>query len=442
MKPSKYNFFFPYESDNGNILAYNAFSNALAFMEQDKYKCFMDFTDNACEIKDAQFAEQLKAGHFIIDDSTDELARLRYRMLVGRYNTRGLGLTIAPTADCNFRCTYCYEKDVIKPVYMNDAVQEKIVEMVSRMANTIETLSITWYGGEPLMAFDVVSNLSERFISICDDNKIAYKAQMITNGYLLTLEIAKAFERLKIGSLQITLDGFKDTHDSMRPLADGSGTFDDIMENLITCKDFLPGVILRINTDKDNLTAGQKIYTLLQAKGLTDKIRPYLGKIMQDTVTPDGTYDKSKCLNTCDFSAIDFDYLRETMNDDSFMGMYPRLIGNACGADKLNSYTIGADGKLYKCWSDIGIYERSVGDVLDIKAENRNAPLYFDYMLYDPTLDKNCADCNVLPICMGSCPYKRITGNTDNCTKHKYMLREYLTHVAGRLEAKNKDKKI
>jgi len=117
------------------------------------------------------------------------------------------------------------------------------------------------------------------------------------------------------------------------------------------------------------------------------------------------------------------------------MGLYPRPIGNACGADRLNSYTIGADGRLYRCWADIGIEEKTVGNILASSSNVFNDNLYFNYMLFDPTTDTMCSDCNLLPICMGSCPYRRLLGDDDNCTRHKFMLEEYLGYISNKLKS-------
>ena len=60
--------------------------------------------------------EDLKHGGYILRDDIDELELISLNLLQSRYSTSGLGLTIAPTSDCNFRCIYCYEKESLKPV--------------------------------------------------------------------------------------------------------------------------------------------------------------------------------------------------------------------------------------------------------------------------------------------------------------------------------------
>ena len=136
---------------------------------------------------------------------------------------------------------------------MDEKVEKEIVDLLLKNSKTINNFSVTWYGGEPLLAMDVIERLSKEFIEICDKNEIYYSASIITNGYLLTPAIAKKLIDLKIEFMQITIDGSKETHDKRRILANGKGTFDKIISNLKECSLNMPNTALRINTDKKNL---------------------------------------------------------------------------------------------------------------------------------------------------------------------------------------------
>ncbi|MCL1997857.1 MAG: SPASM domain-containing protein [Turicibacter sp.] len=429
MKPSNYNFFFPYEPDDSKLIAYNSFSNSLALMDKSQHSTFERFCKEGVEIADDEFVEQLEFGCFLIEDDVNELDRLRFRMLRSRYNTDYLSLTIAPTADCNFRCAYCYEKDVIKPTYMSEEVQKGVVELVKSCAKTISSLSVTWYGGEPLMAIDIVEKLSREFMEICAENNIEYGASMVTNGYFLTKSNVELLNDLKVGHIQVTIDGNKEVHDKRRPLAGGVGTFDTIMANLTDNIDILPPVGLRINVDKDNLPTAADVAKIVKDKGLGDKVSVHLGKVLSF----DNVYDGSKCFNMCDFSQEEFGYYKETGVDLTWR--YPRTVQNVCAADSVSAHIIGADGKLYKCWSDIGDSKKCVGSLSERLDSNED--VFFNYMLFDPTditTNNMCAKCNLLPVCMGGCPYKRLSDDKDNCTIYKFVLQDYLSVIAEKLK--------
>jgi len=430
MRASNYNFFFLYEADTNKMIAYNSFTNALALMEKEKHEVFQNFAQRGVDIENTEFVQQLKHGGFLIDDEINELDLLRFRMLQSRYSTKSLGLTIAPTADCNFRCPYCYEKDVLKPDYMTQEVEDAIVKMVEGQVKTIAALSINWYGGEPLMNMPTIERLSRKFIEICEEHNIHYSASMISNGYLLTPEIAKLLQELKISSIQITLDGGAEIHDQRRPLADGSGTFDTIVGNLEKCKEWLPNVSLRINIDKTNTSAGKEITKLLGDKGLLDKVFPYLGRVTADS----DDYDKGSCFSCGGFSEEEFRYFKEFQSSgESYMSKYPRPMSSYCGADALGSYVIAADGKLYKCWHDIGKESRCVGSLM--KANSNNKFSYLNYMLYDATADSECSKCNLLPICMGGCPEARLKG-AERCSLYKFALDDFVKVISQRLKVK------
>jgi len=57
-----------------------------------------------------------------------------------------------------------------------------------------------------------------------------------------------------------------------------------------------------------------------------------------------------------------------------------------------------------------------------------NESLFFDYMGYDATEDDKCKKCNLLPICMGGCPYERLVG-IDRCMPYKYHIEELLKQI-------------
>ena len=424
MKPSKYNHFIPF-SEHQHI-AYNALSNSLALIDNSKLDSFYRFCENKEPMQDDLIAD-LRKGMFVLKDDVDEHEILRYKLLNSRFNSDYLALTIAPTNDCQFKCVYCYEKDVITSEYMTDEVQGKLVELLERRKNTIKSFQIVWYGGEPLLAFKIIENLSAHFIRICEDNGIIYSSSMITNGYLLNEELLSKLSEIKVTSLQITIDGMPEVHDKMRPHKDGHGTFETIINNLKNGYDLLPQVSLRINIDKDNITAGQDIYTFLKDNNMLTKIRPYYGQITNDA----GNKNASQCLNMCNFSEIAYDFSRQVVGEyNSFPVHYPMLKSNFCGADMQYSFVIDAGGWLYKCWCDIGVANRRVGSLID-EGIVANTNLLYKYMLFDPTTEVPCKECDILPICMGGCPYRRISMNEEKCSIHKYVLDKCLSNAVG-----------
>ena len=102
--------------------------------------------------------------------------------------SQGVGLTICPTMGCNFNCPYCFENH--KQGKMTEEVQADVAALAERLLNTsrAKSLSVTWFGGEPLLAPDVIEALSEKLMALAKEQGADYSAGIVSNGYLLTPE--------------------------------------------------------------------------------------------------------------------------------------------------------------------------------------------------------------------------------------------------------------
>lgn len=435
-KASNYNFVFPYEGeeeqDRNKKVLYNSRTNALALIEEEKYKIFENFCKTGAEIEDKELAESLKYGGYILKENLDELEIIRLGLMQSRYSTSSLGLTLAPTSDCNFRCIYCFEKKSIRNARMTDEVQEKVIEFVRQRANTISNLQVSWYGGEPMMALDIVEKLTQAFLEICEEYKIEYGAGIITNGFWLTKENVERLGKLKIGSIQVTLDGAPEEHNKRRPLAGGQPTFDRIIQNLKTVKDILPcPVLIRINTDKENIYQVDEVLRILKDNELDKVTMPYIAMVENSN----DSYVDSSCYQSPEFSKLEFDFKQRHKMD--MTQSYPGLVGNVCSADSIKGYVIDSDGKIYNCWDEIGMEEYCCGDLMG-KAEG-NFGEQLSYLMYDPTYDEECRDCKYLPICMGGCPHKRLYQPENRCTYMKYQLEEYMKIIAQQIRKRKSE---
>ncbi len=112
MRKSKYNYHF---KDGNKIIMYNARTNALVRMDEIDFKNYENYVlDNQNEIEDT-LKQSLKYGGYIIEEDANELDMIRYQVYSSRFSSNIMNLTIAPTSDCNFRCPYCYERNVLRP---------------------------------------------------------------------------------------------------------------------------------------------------------------------------------------------------------------------------------------------------------------------------------------------------------------------------------------
>lgn len=420
MKPSKYNFFYERPNMSGQYIAYNSFSNALAILSESEYLKYKEFEKDSKFKLGEELSAELFKGNFIIEDETSEIALLREQILQARYNSTSLGLTIAPTLNCNFRCVYCYEKGCEKGEWMSKAVQDSIIKYVKNCATTLNRLDITWYGGEPLLAIDIIENMTDSLKSICEKFNIKYRASIVTNGYLLNSTMIKRLDACDVKYCQITIDGNREEHNMRRPHVTGVNTYDTILKNVCEAsRHFRVGI--RVNIDKKNREAIFSVKNIL-SKESAENITVYPAPIRSNY----DCYLEEDCFKSLDFLRFERDYYAS--NDlENILIKYPRQQGNSCCADSLNAYVINANGDLYKCWSDIGRENRCIGN---IKHGITNKIRAIRYSLYDPTRDPKCVKCKFLPVCIGGCPRDAIEKLDSRCPYTEDLHKEYMIQIA------------
>ena len=397
-------------------------------IEADNYKrIFLDKGETTAE----EYSFLAKGG-FLVEEKYDELAIIRNRLFSSRYSTDKLGLTIAPTLDCNFRCEYCYEKDSRKKGIMPIDVQNKIIESTEKRIKNISELNVTWYGGEPLLALPVIINVSDGLRRISRENDVKYSASIISNGYLLTETVAQTLVEHGIVSCQITLDGDKRTHDSRRYLDGKLPTFEKIVNNIVIASKIIPQIIVRVNIDKDNADAAITIKGILD-EFLCNNVIVYPSPIKNKH----GCYDRETCFTNKEFVEAEWQYT-STLNDreqkDNILSKYPKIRGNICCADSASSIIISPNGDIYKCWSDIGNTATCCGNIVD---ETTNIMNILKYLDYDCTRDEQCRECKFLPICMGDCPYERINQANSRCMFFDSFHGQLLKKVADIINSKS-----
>lgn len=144
---------------------------------------------------------------------------------------RALYLMVLPTENCNFRCTYCYEDHV--PGKMRPEVVAGIRKLIDRRLEDISILQLSWFGGEPLLAKEVVFEICEFAHRRCRERGVEFLiGSMTTNGYFLSVPVMERLSAANQKHFHISLDGYGVVHNRTRPLASGKGTFERIWNNL------------------------------------------------------------------------------------------------------------------------------------------------------------------------------------------------------------------
>lgn len=401
MKVSKFNVI--KKIDNSTII-YNTVSSGILMLNKE-YSIYFDEIINTGNTNKVDLIEALKKASMVVDDNIDEVKSLELTNYIERFSDNHLSLTIAPTLECNFACPYCYEEGH-RYSTMNKATQDNVVNFVKKFEDA-KTLNVCWYGGEPLLKLDMIENLTEEFLKQFDKSK--YRAGIVTNGYLLSKDVAITLKNNYIESVQITLDGTKDIHDSRRKLLNGEGSFEQILQNIKECCDIIP-IIIRINVDKSNIDKIESLIECLEENGLINKVGFYLAPV--DDIN--SSCKNTLCFDMKEFSEEEIRFYEKCLQRGIIKIDIPVANLGICGAITKNSYVIAPTGDLYKCWNEIGNIECRIGTLEEpVKFNNRLTK----WLLYNPLNEySECRECKSLPICYGGCPYNYMVGRGKRCT--------------------------
>lgn len=418
---------------DGSTLLFNAQSRSLILLAADETKAYRALTERSfptATIDDRLLLQTLADGGHIVGENTDELAIVRDVFESRRSVPDHLSLTIAPTMACNFSCGYCFQGPEKPESKMSPEVEEAIFAAVGKLQN-LKSLSLTWYGGEPLMARDVIFRLSDRMIAYCDKHKIRYSAGMVSNGYLLTAELAQQFYSRRIGWVQVTIDGDQETHDKMRPLTSGRGTFDKIVENIGTILDTTPlSISTRVNVGRSCVTRAHALLDRFAELNFSKrgKIHTYFAKI--ETATEEGDGALHEKLPQADFNRAMFDLEAKARELGLSATIAPsQSFEGLCVASAHNGYVVVPNGDVHKCWETAHDPSRRVGTVfeLDKLRESANGQLWKQWSPFDNPV---CTACKILPLCGGQCAlrfvYARPEHGATPCQKWKWNTAEYI----------------
>lgn len=138
------------------------------------------------------------------------------------------------TEKCNLRCKYCIYNEY-NPAYRNFATRDMEWDVAKKAidytcSHSGKKISVTFYGGEPLVKFDLMRKCIEYSKSIMQDRKLTFSFS--TNLTLMTREIARYVASVDGCSVLCSLDGPQVIQDSYRVKADGTGTFEQAMQGL------------------------------------------------------------------------------------------------------------------------------------------------------------------------------------------------------------------
>ncbi|MBQ0108124.1 MAG: 4Fe-4S cluster-binding domain-containing protein [Phascolarctobacterium sp.] len=314
-----------------------------------------------------------------------------------------LKLIIATTTKCNARCDYCFECNDARSD-MTPEVEENITKFIDKRIGTNKKLSISWFGGEPLLN----TGLMDRISQYCFSKNYKLDAILVTNVSLLNEEMLRdSFPKWKIRNIDITLDGTAQEYARIKNyLAPELGNLDRILNNIELASKYKIHVRIRLNVNKKN--AEDLLILVEQLKQRFDG-NQYVTWYMAPLLNTGADFDTEE-----EWIAILEKYisLSPYKMSLSYSKMLPKI--EYCLAERSRSYGIDVNGDIKICGTHFTDNSKTIGNIQNFDSRRDMRRKY-------PQLFPKCQRCCWLPMCGGGCITRHIH-NAIACTPKKYFL--------------------
>ena len=335
--------------------------------------------------------------------------------------------------DCNLRCAYCFAStgDFGKGrKLMSYETGKKALDFLIEQSKGRVNLEVDFFGGEPLMNFDVVKKLVEYGRSREKEAKKNFRFTITTNGLLLDDDKID-FINKEMNNVVLSIDGRKEVNDKLRVRVDGTGCYDKIVplyKKLVEKRgdkeyyvrgtftkynqDFSDDVFALLDEGFDQISVEPVVGDPSDPYALTEKELPQIFR----------EYDRlSKRILDYEKTGKKFNFFHFMIDLDQGPCAIKRMRGCGCG----NEYVaVTPDGDIYPCHQFVGMDDYKMGNVEDgtfnpeMKKEFAAAHIY---------TKPDCRECWARFYCSGGC-------NANNYEHMGDILKSY--KIACELEKK------
>ena len=444
MRFSSYNILSRQLNSGGYVLL-NGLTGTLDLIDEEAYELITSNSDKEILSKAvmdqmAEVREHFVERGYLTDLSRDgELEKaeeLAYELLKKREDAKWV-VVLLPSLECNYRCTYCFEQNTGYPAHTMSKKQADAIFAIIK-DKIAPGAQITLYGGEPL-----AKKNKEIIEYIVDKGKeIGSHFFVVTNGHDLD-HYMDLLGKDSIGSLQISMDGPREIHNSRRISLDKVSSYDKILANIEkVLRDTDVIINLRINLDKRNAPYLMHFLEDLEKRGILDN--PNVNVVANQVMgTGDLTLmsDELRVLE----KAVEAKYPRfkemftgrtQGSNDFIVPALYfgepvRRRVG-VCGASD-NMKLFCPDGKIYSCWSGLGRSNQVIGTFDEEGHIEWNSEVLEAWKRTMLPYNRECLGCKYAFLCAGGCHRpslpKETAASAYECDYYKNTFEEYLASL-------------
>ena len=358
------------------------------------------------EIKEAIFeVEELKDAGMLFEDDVYEtyIKDFKARKTV----VKALCLHIAH--DCNLACKYCFAEEGEyhgRRALMSLEVGKKALDFLVENSGNRRNLEVDFFGGEPLMNWDVVKELVRYGRELEKRADKHFRFTITTNGVLLNDEVME-FCNKEMDNVVLSLDGRPEVNNEMRPFRNGKGSYDLIVpkfqkfaESRQQQKYYIRGTFTRNNLDfsediKHFEELGFKRMSIEPVVGADDE--PYAIR-EEDIPKIKEEYDKiARYYIKCAKEGHPFEFFHFMIDLSQGPCVAKRLSGCGSGTEYL---AVTPWGDLYPCHQFVGEEDFLLGNVYEgiTKPEIVN-----EFKLCNVYAKPKCKDCFARFYCSGGC---------------------------------------
>ena len=371
---------------------------------KEKYADRSDVTDS--DLKDclSDIEALVNAGKLFSEDAYEQLA---YDYKNNSNVIKALCLHIAHT--CNLNCSYCFAsqgKYHGDRALMTFEVGKQAFDFLIANSGTRKNLEVDFFGGEPLMNFEVVKQLVAYARSIEKEKGKNFRFTLTTNGVLLDDDVTDFLNR-EMNNVVLSLDGRKEVHDHFRRDYAGNGSYDRIVPNFQRFVEkrggkgyYVRGTYTHENTDFTNDILHM---TELGFRELS----------MEPVVCPPGdpyalTEDDLPVLME-QYEKLSLEMLRREKKGEGFTFyhymldlkngpcIYKRITGCGSGTEYM---AVTPWGELFPCHQFVGDPKYSLGNIWDGVT---NKAVQDEFRHCNAYARKECKDCWARLYCSGGC---------------------------------------
>lgn len=311
--------------------------------------------------------------------------------------------------DCNLACRYCFAEEGEyhgRRALMSFEVGKKALDFLIANSGNRRNLEVDFFGGEPLMNWEVVKQLVEYGRSQEKIYNKNFRFTLTTNGVLLDDEIMEFCNR-EMSNVVLSLDGRKEVNDRMRPFRKGAGSYDLIVpkfqkfaESRNQTNYYVRGTFTRNNLDfsRDVLHFADLGFKQMSIEPVVaDPKEPYA---IQEEDIP-------KILSEYDKLAVEYINRRKEGRGFHFFHFMIDLQQGPCVAKRLSGCGSGTEylavtpwGDLYPCHQFVGQEKFLLGNVDE---GITNTAVRDEFKLCNVYAKEKCRDCFARFYCSGGC---------------------------------------